>query len=1107
MPDFLIPIVDFLKTLGVKLGWKFFDIGVDSVMTRKRRRKNEFIINDIQKTSHETNDMVSRLVSEDSEQIKRIASNLQSLIETLHVKTAHGALDDLRKTISITDRKTLSRVDYYRACCSRYVNRQQTIDEVNLSYQEMVDAAVYIPEIVAAKIYVHCITDEMAEAKRAAEKLKTVDRKNIWAWVPDLLYSKDLEKSYNALPEEIDRLLVLANTCMLGKRETLEIDLATIKVQLPQRLTFENIPLWSFNLSVLINRFFPEWNRTALRSDNEVGKATRQLYEGASLLLDLQSKTELSELLVDIDFWHAMSGCLVNPTEEILDSLKSCPCRKELEEYREVAVVTTLFKQNRYDEAKLYLDKCLVTAAMLNQRFLLSLQTADPEYAIETFRMAVSNQVAFPSMLMTYALLAINNFPNYVIPYAKGLRLESVADADVYHQICNFYEGETPDLHFLQDNQLGFSRPFQPFVAIVLHANGYVEEGLSLMKSCVPEETVDLATSMYVNLLVESPSHIADLYDYLKHIREYLHYTENERWLRIEYSLASKLSDFSRMLEVSRILYQKRSEDTEYFICYLQALVHADDKDSISMLIERMHQYTFTPSQVHMVFNQLILAGFPDSALNILYDACQKYPTNEELSLAFFQATVVPVTAAIINKEDEKVMDGSYIHYSLNGESKTAIIDEKNRLSFLISHKKGDIVQQPNWRGTPEAFQVNGIYNKYFQLSERIYQDIADNKFYSVKSIRFSNEEIKSGTILEDLTRLAGRGQDYQVRLQVNLRQYKDGKLSLAAFLKDYTLVPDLYDLLFGDFKIYGFSTADYESLYESQHAQINSLQPVLDLPSLILVFELWRKFGLSFDQKFIIPRVIVHYLEMTLLNEEHGSPSGVLRPMVEKLSSANTDENWLASRIKELLQWINTYVQIEDTTDRLNHDSTIFQQSQYFTLAYDCYSLVKRGRVLICADKVLIQSFAKSIPVSDVNYLLHDRDDYVSISHFFMDVNLYGGDLDVEYVNDEYVKYISSKPSCFLQCKENLQYCPSQYNTTLEFCRRVSSNPVVTPSDGLVIDNLLSSLFQSMGRQSSLAILQGIIKDKASEQLKLYALYAYKTVYPIIEFNSPKPT
>lgn len=1107
MSAILTTILTFLKALGIKVAGKALDTGVDQVLTHKERKEEKARQIDTNQTAHRIEDfLATRLTNDTSEQIRNVAAKLRPLIETLHVKTAHDVLDDLRKTIPTTDRKTLSRVDYYRACCSRYINRQQTIDEINLAHQEMTDAnayapetAVYDPDIVAAKIYVHCINNETQAAIQAANKLKAISRKNIWAWVPDLLFSEDLVKAYEELPKDIDALLVLATSCTLGNNsKSLGVDIDTYPVKIPDTLTYENIPLWTFNLSVLINRFIPEWNHIALRTDGKPGEVTKQLFDATTKLINLQSKTELNDIISDLIFWNVFSGCQINPTTELLEALKTCKCRDDFEEYRVVAYVNILSKQERYEEAKQYLNQSIITPAVLNQRFLLSLMTVDPDYAVETFKMATATQVAFPSLVIIYALSAIKNFPEYVTPYADKVHLQEEKDAQVYQQICKYYAGETPDIQYLLDNRNTFERPFQPFVVIILHANGYIEEGLALMKNCMPDDTVELVNCMYVDLLEQTPSHTADLYEYLRHVREDLGFTQIPRWIQMEYRLASRLGDFPRMLVVSKILYEEHPEDPQYFICLLQSLVHA--KEDITLLTDKLSQYTFTPNQVHFIYSQLVLAGHPQQALDLLYNACLQYPTNEELGLSFFHATVNPSTASIINKEYDQITNGSYIHYTQGDEAKTALIDEANRLAFMIGLKKGETIQQPDWRGNPENYQITSIHNKYFQLSERIHKDIADNKYNAVKSIKYTDAELESGKIFEELPRIAGQDQDYQIRYQETLRQYKEGNMSLLAFVKDGSLVSDLYNHLFGTFKFFGFTAADYDSLYKSQEATIVGLQPVLDLPSVILLFELQRKFHISLGQKIIIPRILVHHLEISLQNEMHGSPNGIYQTVADRLSPSTSKDSWLVPRHKELLAWIKDNAIVEDTSERLNQDPALFKQSQYITLFYDCFSLVKPGRVLVSADKTMIRTFANTIPVADVNYLIHDCDQYQDISHFFMEADIYGGDIDADYVIAEYIKHAAGKPSLFPQCKENLQNCPNLFKTTLEVCNRITRAPIVSTADTLVIEELMSSLFQSLGRTFSLTLLQELVKEKTTNRFKLISLHAFKTVYPIIQ-------
>ena len=242
-----------------------------------------------------------------------------------------------------------------------------------------------------------------------------------------------------------------------------------------------------------------------------------------------------------------------------------------------------------------------------------------------------------------------------------------------------------------------------------------------------------------------------------------------------------------------------------------------------------------------------------------------------------------------------------------------------------------------------------------------------------------------------------------------------------------------------------------------------------------------------------------MHHLEISLQNEMHGAPHGIYQMVVNRLVPTNNTESWLISRLKDLLAWINENAQIEDTSERLNQNQDVFKESQYLTLFYDCFSLVKPGRVLVCADKTMVQTFAKHVPVADINYLLNKNEQYTAISHFFMEVDIYGGDIDTDYVFGEYVKYTSGKPSWFPQCRENLQLCPNLYKVVIEVCDRISRSPIINAADNLVVDELMSSLFQSIGRQSSLALLQEIVNKGTSTQFKIIAVRAYKSAYPIL--------
>lgn len=1101
VPAFLIKIAQFL---GLYAAEKALDVTVDSAINHKENKRTKAQLKDIQETVHDTNTLLRGLVNESSQTIRNAVAELKPLIETLHVVTAHQVLDNLRTTIKAEDRKTLSRIDYYRACCSRYINKDQCIGEFNLAWQEMVDDGGYDPEVVAGKIYVHCLNKEENAAKLAAAKLKTVNRSNVWAWVPDLLFSDDLAKAYQALPDDIDKLLVLANTCSFGNlKNTLGVDLDTYEVQIPESLTYDNIPLWSFNISVLLNRFIPEWNVNAPKQ--VVGDATKALFEASGKLMELEKRTQLSSIFNELAFWNAFSGCQINPTSELMETLRTASCQQNFEEYRVVAYVICLANMGdeHDDEAKEYLNTTVITPATLNQRFLLSLKTMDAVYADETFKMAAKTQVIFPEQVIVYALSAIKNFKEQVKNNAPKLKVENELDAKAYQQICNHFFGEEKDITLIQEIKDKVSRPYRPFLAIVLHDSGNIEEGTDLMRSIVPTDHVELVSHMYADMLASNRCHFEEYFKFLRHVREDLGYTDNPIWLQNEYSIASQLPDTESMVATSTILHQRYPEQTNFYIASLCSLTRANAQEKVKELTKELNNYEFSPDNTIFVYRQLVLSGLFEVAVEFLYHQIQQRPTNEDLNMEFHRASVVAATEKIINKEYEEVFDGAYVQYRHNGQQKSTIIDASNRDAFLIGLKKGESTEQNDWRGNLETYEVISIHNKYHQLVERIYQDIGENKFNSIHAFQFTDEEMQGGNIINLLQDITGHDSDWQSQQRERERKYKESEYPFYIFLNENSLLDDIYNHMFGDFKYYNYPRNLFVQLYEEEQVSISELQPVFDLPSVVLAFELHLKFNLNFGQ-FIVPDSLVKVVECFIQCEQYGMASGVYQSVADLLVPLDILEGdgWSVTRFKALLSWIKDGAEIIQVTERLNqsHDE-LFKESSYITVFYDCLSLVMKGkRLLISGDMALMKLFVNRCPVADVSYLASVKfpEQYSAICQFFMQANIYGAPLEADYVLAEYTKHSSGKSSTFNQCKENFCYNKSLFQVVFSVCQGIMDAPIVNAADELVVEGMLSDTFSSVNRDIAYMMLQTFVLQTRSEHFRRIIVSIFKSVYPL---------
>lgn len=1101
VPTFLINIAKFL---GLYAAEKTLDVAVDTALEHKETKRNKAQLNDIQETVHDTNTLLQGLVNESSQTIRNAVAELKPLIETLHVVTAHQVLDNLRTTIKAEDRKTLSRIDYYRACCSRYINKEQCISEFNLAWQEMIDDGGYDPEIVAGKIYVHCLNKDEKAAKLAADKLKTISRSNVWAWVPNLLFSEDLEKAYQVLPDDIDHLMVLANTCSFGNlKNTLGVDLETYEVQIPESLTYDNIPLWSFNISVLLNRFIPEWNVNAPKQ--VVGDATKALFEASGKLLELEKRTQLSAIFNDLIFWNAFSGCQVNPSKELMEALRTASCPKTFEEYRVVAYVICLANlgEKHDEEAKEYLNSTIITPATLNQRFLLSLKTMDAAYANETFKMAAKTRVIFPEQVIVYALSAIKNFKEQVKDNASQLKVENETDAKAYKQICNHFFGEEKDITLIQEIKDQVSRPYRPFLAIVLHESGHIEEGIELMRTVVPSDHVELVSHMYADLLASNRCHYEEYFKFLRHMREDLGYTDNPIWLQNEYSIASQLPDIESMVATSGILHHRFPEQKNFYIASLFSLTRANEQEKVKELAEELNKYEYTPEDSIFIYRQLVISRLFEIAVEFLYQQVLQKSTHEGLNLEFHRASMVAATASIINKEYDEVFDGAYVQYKHNGQIKSTIIDASNRDAFLIGLKKGDSTEQKDWRGNPDTYEVIDIHNKYHQLVERIYQDIGENKFNSIHAFQFTDEEMQGGNIINLLQDITGHDSDWQSQQRERERKYKEGEYPFSIFLDENSLLDDIYNHMFGDFKYYNYPQNLFVQLYEQEQVSVLALQPVFDLPSAVLAFELHLLFNLDFG-KFIVPDSLVKVIEFFIQSEQYGMSSGVYQSVANLLAPLEIIEGdgWSVTRFKALSSWIKENAEVVQVTERLNQNhEELFKGSSYITVFYDCLSLVMKGdRVLISGDMALMKLFVNRCPIADLSYLssVKFQEQYPAICKFFMKADIYGGSLDADYVLAEYAKHSSGKDSTFIQCKENFCYNKSLFQVVFSVCQGIMETPIVNAADELVVEGLLSDTFASVNRDIAYMMLQTFVLQTMSGHFRRIIVSAFKSVYPL---------
>ena len=1052
--------------------------------------------------------LVKKAGSNSNATIREIAGQLNGLITSLHIKTAHEVLLKLRSDIPASDQYTLSVIDYALGCCSRYVNKDSCLAEFCRAYTEMIGAERRDADIIGGKLYCLCLENNKTEALRMANGLKELDRTNIWAWIPELVLADDIEDAYNKLPEDVkSNPSVLANACMMRRQQTsLCVDIATYIVDGPEKLEYENIPVWVFNLSVLINRYIREWNADAFTGNTPAGQYCKDLYDYSSKYLYLLEKTELGELSPDITLFNCIADYKVNKNALLLDKLKESKASLQFLPIKQLSYVLFLSEKGKYEEAKQYLNSSGISddASIYNIRFYLAVATADVDYAKKALDSLVEKDIEMPGVMLVFLMMAIKDHPEELIEKAEKVKVTGNIDAKVYQELCHSFYNFNTDVEFLKNHQKEAVLGLRPFIAIALFDSGLKDEALNLSENCLKEGCVDYCSHIYFDLLKKAKAY-SRLDAYLRKVREG-GFKDNPYWLREEYALARKEEDFPRMLAIAEDLYALDSKNASYYTICISMHCQNGHFDKVAELSEHIGEYKFSPNEATQLFNVLLLSDMVEESVEFLYQYIRSNDPNEQLSLLFHSACMNPKTSLVIRKEYDVVEEGQYVYYNHNSERRSDIIVTGQRTDCMIGKRKGETVVVRDRMGRDETFEVLAIYNKYNQLLEEIYKEIHENKYQSAFS--FTVDDLISsgnGNIIEGMAKAAGHDEEWQAAHNAALEEYKQGRQSISTLFIGDEYIAELYNHLFGPFKVYNIPRDDYEGLYEKRGVNLDGLEFVLDLSALILLYELHLKYGINYSVQFVVPQGIIHLIDATMAKEEFAMPAGIYQSVVDKLTVLNNEQevSWFKTRLEGLKSWIEGTMAVEVAHEMLDvemGDDSIFEKSRY--LALECQSAIltmRENRVFVSEDIAMTATFGNGFLVADVNMLVSHfhQDMYVEISRFLVESDIYGGVIDVDFVLEQYDRHLAGEESSYEKCKENLNYCGYLYPVVLDFCARLLARPIITAVETLTVDTMLKAMFGSYNQKTAKAIMASAYRRLPNMRNEL--LMAYRAVYPLM--------
>ncbi len=1010
--------------------------------------------------------LIDQLQQEPEKTNREIAQELKPLVSSLHVDTAYDSLNTLRKTTNIKHQYTLAVIDYLRACCSLYVDQIDAVEEYEQAYREMIGSGRMDPDIQAGMVFVHCFRKEEKDALRLARGLKRLNKNDIWVKIPELVFSQDLDAALAKEPESIrNNVTILYYTTWLrNKNETLGVDIPTFKVTLPQHMCFENIPVWMFNFTVLLNRFLEEWDNMVFEEALEAGPACKELNEYATRFIALKSKTELKDLNSNIKLFYFITSFVIRKDLASLDSILSVEGYNMNDAFRVLAYATFIEKAGKDDngaKAIMAADGVPLDFRSFHYRFYLASKTGDCEYAVETLKQLVAQGEMMPACYLVFFLVLLVRYPDDLKGFIDKVKIPNGTDTRVFREICRCLCKDSTDVDYLVKN-LGATSPcFMPFIAIALHNAGAPDVAINIFDRFAKPDEVGLGPLVYLELLKKNEETVR-LDNYLKSRRE-KGFDRNALFLNEEYIIASKQSDYARALEISEACVKLSPDNNAYLISLLFDLSRNGLVDRIKEIAPRLKDADLSEEEVYTVFGILQEVKLFEESIDFLYTQIEsRHPSSERLLILFQDFGTNSNSKSFVCQEYDTVQQGLYVSYTHNGERRDEIFYPGKRTACLEGKKVGESIKLLDKLGREDEYVILSVHNKYKLLLDRINHDIEDNQFDSAFAV--SGDDVKKDdSFVDNLRKVLGISEEDEKHRESCIEEYKQGRLSLGVFIKKNETIAGLYERLFGSFFIY--STPAF--WYDFKNIHVDGKTFVLDLSALIVLFEIHLKFGIEYEIPLVVPRGIVSLLESTLLEQSSGLCGNVSQEVQGRLRQLDglTEDSWFTTRVKGLIAWTKEAITIKNVPEMAALDTDEFiGQSIYQMKMIEAFALAyNEDGVLVTDDKSLSPFSSESFPIISTDLILskYCQGNYPDIVKFLINCGFVGFDIDAEYVIEQYDKYSAGQPSSYLCCKENFDCQILRCQAEIELCNHIYGKTTITDADKQEVESILLHMFE----------------------------------------------
>ncbi|MDC7994030.1 hypothetical protein [Altibacter sp. HG106] len=1028
---------------------------------------------------------------------------IKLLIDEFKPDTALKQLENLQKRIPDElnrNPKIKSKILFLSATCKREL-QQFAIKETAKEFVQAYRLNPTDTELREKAGIEYLNLQEPKKADKIADEILKEDEFSIVAWLIRLHNSKDLKVAIEETPKSVQNEYVfkinIANYILRKHALGLNvgIDNFQFKVEYDKynEVTFTNRQLWSITLDLLINEIFGDYpirflagkenpvvshhlvknlmpllkKYVATLQNTELSKAIwhhKHVYHYFDFFLKKEKSRldDLKNLYASIpkeNWFYTMTfvqALLVNSDyEDALLALKEYEKSEELVSELYLVKSAVLFFLKRTDEIEEVFDSYLDGIEMideqkgfniLNSFFNVFNRTLDKELFLEHIEKVKSKKFKSKNLKQVFIISCETRYLDI-----SEVRKEKLSE-------------ELKELEKADD----LDHNYKSLIAESYQSIDRINEAIDFLSEFVNKEKPSQELVMYASLLYKKlqsnektgEGNHSELLDLLKNFRT-IHNQTDEELLRIEYSLHAFTNNWSEVKSIVKVLKEIDPTNEQYLVAYVKTLEILGAYDEIKNEVS-LFPASFADESVALLIAVILLRNDieADYGFKILYNLALNQSNTQ--ARKEYLALLIKYDKRFFEKY-EKVKIDVWVRFRTNGKDLNEIfIDSDSGFKGkLIGKKVGDTVTDTNNLDMSiHTVEIVEIYNDALKLLRNIQEEI-ENPLNELgfKMIEFpSNKEEFEDFLIKNF---GARGTEEKEYKEKGLQDYYNSRIGFSEVSK-MVFRGNMVDAYF---YLTGHNTSKFTTLPILATNPINTkISEVygLDVTSLILFYQLYRKLNFQFEHKFTVSYYTKQIFLIGLKEAENAPEDGLTTQIT--LEGVKVfplpDKNSKIEFYREILKWIDENCLIDNVEEKLEIALRLEQEGKerdtlFGYLVDNMFLTSRNGFRLITSDSSLyLLKSEDSIQInkwllSPEKYLrVYNRDKCDTEFYSFLLQNNYSGiDLNLDVLKNEFFQMLAGKDNQYSMALYNLQYSLHNNNLLIPVCAKFLKDIYLTTS------------------------------------------------------------